>query len=92
LNVEVDREERNKGYAPDRYEREEYGRDRHKMDFFKLCWQILRRDPGVNRDDVLFVTIFGGTFLFIIFLTWLTLVYGDAPTFIERVIGRDFFY
>jgi hypothetical protein len=58
------------------------------MDLFKICLQILRRDPGVTRDDILFVTIFGSAFLVIISLTVVTLVFGDGATFVRWLLGK----
>ena len=58
------------------------------MDLFKLYLQILRRDPEVTRDDVLFVTIFTATLLLIILLTVVTLVFGDGATFARWLLGR----
>ena len=58
------------------------------MDLFKLYLQILRRDPEVTRDDVLFVTIFTATLLLIILLTAVTLVFGDGATFVRWLLGR----
>ena len=58
------------------------------MDLFKLYLQILRRDPEVTRDDVLFVTIFTATLLLIILLTVVTLVFGDGATFARLLLGR----
>ena len=58
------------------------------MDFFKTCVQILRRDPEVDRDDVLFVLVFGSTFLVIISLTLVTFVFGDGATFVRWILGK----
>ena len=58
------------------------------MDLFKICLQILRRDPEVDRDDVLFVLVFGSTFLVIISLTVVTFVFGDGATFVRWVLGK----
>ena len=62
--------------------------DDKSMDLFKICLQILRRDPEVTRDDVLFVLVFGSTFLLIILLTSVTLVFGDGATFIRWLLGK----
>ena len=58
------------------------------MDLFKICLQILRRDPEVDRDDVLFVLVFGSTFLVIVSLTLVTFVFGDGATFVRWVLGK----
>ena len=62
--------------------------DDKSMDLFKICLQILRRDPEVTRDDVLFVLVFGSTFLLITLLTVVTLVFGDGATFIRWLLGK----
>ena len=61
------------------------------MDLFSICLLILRRDPDLDRDDVLFVLVFGSAFLVIILLTVVTLVFGDGPEFIKWLFGKAVF-
>ena len=57
------------------------------MDLFSICLKMLRRDPEVDRDDVLFVAVFGSILLLIVLLTVVTMVFGDGATFVRWVLG-----
>jgi hypothetical protein len=58
------------------------------MDYFKICLRIIRRDPEVDRDHVLFVFVFFCTFVAVILLTVVTLVFGDGATFVHWLLGK----
>jgi hypothetical protein len=61
------------------------------MDLLTVWLRILRRDPMVTRDDVLFVMFFGGTMLLIVSIAIVTLVFGDGATFLNWLFGKHFF-
>jgi hypothetical protein len=61
------------------------------MDLLTVWLKILRRDPMVTRDDVLFLAVFGGTMLLIVSIAIVTLVFGDGATFVNWLFGRPFF-
>ena len=58
------------------------------MDLFKSVLKILRRDPEVDSDDVLFVLYFSLPFFVIILLIAVTLVFGDGATFVRWILGK----
>ena len=64
---------------------------RESMNFVRSCGRILRRDKDLTRDDFLFVGTFGGVLFVIVLLVFVTMVFGDGPSFFNWLFGRTLF-
>jgi hypothetical protein len=60
------------------------------MDLFQIAGMILRRDPELTRDDIIFFLCIA-SFLFVVALsTVVTCSTGDMPTFLKTIFGLKF--
>ena len=60
------------------------------MDLFQIAGMILRRDPELTRDDVLFFFAFTGFLFVVVVMSVVTYWTGDMPSFLKAIIGVKF--
>ena len=58
------------------------------MDLFQIAGMILRRDPELTRDDIIFF-LCAASFLFVVvLLTVVTYWTGDMPSFLRLIFPK----
>jgi hypothetical protein len=60
------------------------------MDFFQIAGMLLRRDPELSRDDVIFFFSISSFVVLVLFMTFVTCSTGDMPTFLKNTLGIRF--
>jgi hypothetical protein len=58
------------------------------MNLFQIAGMILRRDPELTRDDVLFFLAFAGFLFVVIVMSVVTYWTGDMPSFLRLVFPK----
>jgi hypothetical protein len=61
----------------------------NELDLLETAGMLMRRDPNLTREDVLFFLVFAAFVFVVIVMTVVTYWTGDMPTFLRMIFGVE---
>jgi hypothetical protein len=58
------------------------------MDFFQIAGMIVRRDPQLTRDDLIFFLCISSFVLVVVLMAVVTFWTGDMPSFLRLIFPK----